>query len=131
MLTKLLHTFTLFNPPFGYLQGMNDLFVPIILAIVGNRTEEGEPVDLALLMGNIFWYFEAMLKNTGQLLISSVSPLAAIWMCRRGLRDLLWCCCSSKGRVAQIQLRTGARALARVLRGCNIDRMLRPAHGVA
>jgi hypothetical protein len=82
-------------------------------------------------MPNIFWYFEAMLRNTGQLLISSVSSLAAIWMYRRGLKDLLWWYCSSKGRVAQIQLRAGARALARVLRGCNIDRMLRSAHGIA
>jgi hypothetical protein len=117
MLTKLLQTFAVFNPPLGYLQGMNDLFVPIILAMIQNWTDEGEPVDesgepidVAPLMPLIFWSFEAMLRNTGHLhmlanvtedcpkqairvhqLISAVSPLAAIWIRRRGLKDLLWC----------------------------------------
>ena len=32
MVTDLLHTYILFNMPVGYLQGMNDLFVPLLLA---------------------------------------------------------------------------------------------------
>jgi hypothetical protein len=58
----------------------------------------------------LFWLFEALLRNTGHLnmlanvtehcpkqaqrihqLLSAVSPLAAVWMRRRGLKELLWC----------------------------------------
>ncbi|KAH0786529.1 TBC1 domain family member 17 [Histomonas meleagridis] len=34
MVTQLLRTYCIFNPPIGYLQGMNDLFVPILLAFL-------------------------------------------------------------------------------------------------
>jgi hypothetical protein len=117
MLTTLLQTFAVYNPPLGYLQGMNDLFVPIIMTLVPDWNENGEPtdgegntIDIAPLMPQIFWCFEAMLRNTGHgdmlanvtkqcqkqaarvhQLIESVSPLAAIWMRRRALKDLLWC----------------------------------------
>jgi hypothetical protein len=45
MLAALLRAYCLFNPTIGYLQGMNDLFVPIILAYFPWWDEEGHPVD--------------------------------------------------------------------------------------
>jgi hypothetical protein len=117
MLTTFLQTFAVYNPPLGYLQGMNDLFVPIIMTLVPDWSENGDPtdhegnaIDIVPLMPHIFWCFDAMLRNTGHSemlanvtehcpkqaarvhqLIAAVSPLAAIWMRRCGLKDLLWC----------------------------------------
>jgi len=117
MVTRLLKTYCIFNPPIGYLQGMNDLFVPILLAFLPNWNDEGFPLDEN---GNIldhepylpiiFWCFDAMLRNIDHLkllasvteqcqkqaesifqIMSKVSPLAAIWMRRNGLKELLWC----------------------------------------
>ena len=45
MITNLLKSYSVFNPPLGYLQGMNDLFVPILLAYLPNWSEEGIPLD--------------------------------------------------------------------------------------
>lgn len=117
MVTRLLKTYCIFNPPIGYLQGMNDLFVPIILSFLPKWNEEGAPIDddgniidHQPYMSSIFWCFDAMLRNIDhlQLLASvteqcqkqaegifqimlKVSPLAAIWMRRNHLKDLLWC----------------------------------------
>ena len=117
MLTEFLKMYSIFNPPLGYLQGMNDLFVPIIMAYVPNWKDDGTPVDdngnqidLEPLMPKLFWCFEAMLRNTDQLsllakvtehcqrqalkvhqIMTRVSPIGAIWMRRRGLKELLWC----------------------------------------
>jgi hypothetical protein len=45
MVTRLLQTYCVFNLPIGYLQGMNDLFVPILLAFLPEWGENGEPRD--------------------------------------------------------------------------------------
>jgi hypothetical protein len=117
MVTRLLKTYCLFNPPIGYLQGMNDLFVPILLAFLPDWAESGEPVgldgaeiDCQPFLPTIFWCFDAMLRNIDHLkllqsvteqcqklaesvfqIIAKVSPLAAIWMKRNSLKELLWC----------------------------------------
>jgi len=117
MLTKMLRLFVLYNPPIGYLQGMNDLFVPFILAFFPNWTESGDPIDAdnnvidhTPIMPLIFWCFESMLRNTNQIkllesvtehckdqaifiheILSKVSPLAALWMRKNQLQGLLWC----------------------------------------
>jgi hypothetical protein len=117
MLTQFLQTYTVFNPRVSYLQGMNDLFVPIIFTFVPNWTENGDPVDengapvnLRELMPDMFWCFHAMLRNTGHFpivasvtdacpkiaagvhrLVSDVSPVGALWLKRMRLMDLLWC----------------------------------------
>ena len=117
MLTTLLKTYNLYNPPIGYLQGMNDLFVPIIHAYVPNWSEEGNPIDengnlidLNKFAPKIFWAFDALIKNTGHCelltnfteyckkqtnlifkMIYKISPVIGIWMKLNGLSDLMWC----------------------------------------
>jgi hypothetical protein len=116
MLAALLRAYCLYNPTIGYLQGMNDLFVPIILSYFPRWNAEGRPVnedqqvvDYEARIPIIFWCFEGLLQKTNHLkllssvteqcqekakniaqLISKVSPLVAIWMKRNGLADLLW-----------------------------------------
>jgi hypothetical protein len=117
ILTALLRAYSLYNPTIGYLQGMNDLFVPIILTYFPNWNpetgcpvnEDGEPVEYEDDVSEIFWDFEGMLRRTNHLvllssvteqcqekarviarIISEISPLVAIWMRRNGLADLLW-----------------------------------------
>ena len=117
VLSQLLKIYCIYNPPIGYLQGMNDLFVPIILAYMPQWDEKGDPIDSEgniidynALKPEIFWCFDSMLRNTDhisflssvtehcqgeaaivQKILSQVSPLAAIWMARNGLSELLWC----------------------------------------
>jgi hypothetical protein len=38
--------YAIYNPPIGYLQGMNDLFVPLILTFISGWSEDGEPIDI-------------------------------------------------------------------------------------
>lgn len=116
MLTELLQCYCLFNPPIGYLQGMNDLFVPIILAYMPNWNDEGMPIDAdgniidhTPYIPKIFWCFESMVRHTNHLsflsgvteqcqtkakviqkLLGEMTPLSAIWMRRKGLSELLW-----------------------------------------
>ena len=117
MVTRLLKTYCIFNPPIGYLQGMNDLFVPILLAFLPRWNSECEPItedgsimDYKPYLPTIFWCFDAMLRNIDHLkllanvtaqcrkqaetvfqIISKVSPLPAIWMRRNKITELLWC----------------------------------------
>ena len=117
MITNLLKSYSVFNPPIGYLQGMNDLFVPILLAYLPNWSEEGIPlddngneIDEKPFLPQIFWCFDAMLRNIDHMkllakvtelcqnqaklvshILDKVSPLAGIWMKRSNLRELLWC----------------------------------------
>lgn len=116
MLTTFLKAYAQYDPPLGYLQGMNDLFVPIILTFVPTWTDEGIPVDetgaeinLDEVMPEIFWCFESLMRKTGHLklladvtencrlqgvyvqkIIREVAPLSAVWMRRMGLEALLW-----------------------------------------
>lgn len=115
ILTKLLRCYCVFNPHISYLQGMNDLFVPIILAFFPNWNSESEPVEGDVVVNPdsklslIFWCFEAMLRRTNQIdflanvtdqcqkvsasvlqLVTKISPVAAIWMKKHNLGELLW-----------------------------------------
>ena len=116
LLTNYLRMYSIFNPPLGYLQGMNDLFVPIMLAYIPKWNEESEPIDdngniieCSEFSPKIFWCFESMIRNTNQLsiladvteycqyiadlihnLLLEVSPMVAIWMRRKGMKSLLW-----------------------------------------
>ena len=116
MLTRLLRIYCMYNPPISYLQGMNDLFVPIIHAYFPIWDQEGYPVDAngthletAPLMPRIFWNYEAMIRNIDHLsllsgvteqcmekarnslkIITAVSPMITIWYKKYGLSDLLW-----------------------------------------
>lgn len=118
ILSKLLKCYCIFSPLIGYLQGMNDLFVPIILAFIPRWNEESQPLeedgsvieDAEKFMPMIFWCFDAMLKNVNQIqflsnvtdqchdqsekinvIINEVSPIAGIWLRKYGLSQLLWC----------------------------------------
>jgi hypothetical protein len=115
-LTTLLKVFAVFNPNISYLQGMNDLFVPILLAFYPNWDSNGNPIDNE---GNIvdlepkiplfFFIFDYMLKKTGHIkvifdvtnecrniagkvlqVLEKISPLTAIWIKRHNLNELLW-----------------------------------------
>jgi hypothetical protein len=116
MVTDLLQTYCIFNPPIGYLQGMNDLFVPILITYLPDWNEEGSPIDSAgnvieyqRYLPTIFWCFDAMLRNLDHLallgnvtgecrklahkvheILLEVSPVSAIWMKRTGIHELLW-----------------------------------------
>jgi hypothetical protein len=118
LLTKLLNIYARHNPPLGYLQGMNDLFVPLIRALLpldcwndsGTPLDEsGNEVDVRAIESKLFWCFDAFLKHTGHLrlltsvteqcrrqagmvirLLDRISPVSAIWMRKKGLQDLLW-----------------------------------------
>ena len=115
---KILKVYTIFNPPISYLQGMNDLVVPILFAFFPDWNEKSEPIDKE---GNvitdwpkhvwkIFWCFEGLLRNVNHLeLLSNVteqtkvqsrkvsmilrklSPMAQVMMKRSGLMELHWC----------------------------------------
>jgi hypothetical protein len=115
MVMRLLQTYCVFNPPIGYLQGMNDLFVPILLAFLPDWGDDGDPLDsdgqvldFQPFLPVIFWCFDAMLRNIDHLkllqnvteqcqkladivfqIMAKVSPLGAIWMKRNGLKELL------------------------------------------
>jgi hypothetical protein len=117
ILKELLRAYCIYNENIGYLQGMNDLFVPIIHAYfprwkpeTGQPIDEaGDPVEYRSKLPIIFWNFDGMLKCTDHTtllssvtvqclnkahlignIISKVSPLVDIWMRKYGLGDLLW-----------------------------------------
>jgi hypothetical protein len=116
MVTHLLQAYCVFNPPIGYLQGMNDLFVPILRAFLPTWNDDGFPVDEngnvldhREFLSIIFWCFEAMFCNISHLdllenvideckvksiaiegILRKVSPLVAIWMNRARIHTLLW-----------------------------------------
>lgn len=88
IITLLLRAYCLFNQDVNYLQGMNDLYVPIILAFLPKWNDDGEPVDdnnnvLIYLdekyklidkdeyLPIIFWCFHSMLKNINHMKILS------------------------------------------------------------
>lgn len=46
LLSKFLKIFAVYNPPLSYLQGMNDLFVPIMLAFIPEWDDQCHPLNL-------------------------------------------------------------------------------------
>jgi hypothetical protein len=117
-LSQLLQTYVVFNPSIGYLQGMNDLFVPLILAYFPEWDDAGRPVDAhgnvvaceeSGHLATIFWCFDALLRNVNHLgvlrsvtqacysisakvirIIEKVSPLVVFWLRRYKLDDFPW-----------------------------------------
>ena len=116
MLTTLLRLYSVYNPPIGYLQGMNDLMVPFITGYILNWSddcipldENKQPLDYEKLMPKIFWSFDAMIANINQgpmlrrvtetcaevseeviQLLEKVSPVAAIWIKFNKLQNMMW-----------------------------------------
>ena len=131
ILTLLLRCYSLFNPPISYLQGMNDIFVPIILSYFPYWNLSGNPLSAPYNPENsedpensenilsedeinkrlplIFSCYDSMLRNINHLkilknvteecqilakvvimILGKVSPIAAIWMRKMGLAELLW-----------------------------------------
>ena len=107
ILKRLLQLYLFLNREIGYLQGMGDLIVPIVLTYIGKWNEDGIPLnpdgtenkDWEKLLPRMLWVFDAMLLNTGHTnflrkiqqnsllqtrtsfdLLMKVSPVAAIWM---------------------------------------------------
>jgi hypothetical protein len=116
MLTDLLKTSVIFNPGIGYLQGMNDLFVPILLTYLPEWNDDGMPVNADgeiiahdSVMANIFWCFHAMLHNVNHYkilrnvtetcrtialrinhILGKVSPTVVFWLRQYKLDELPW-----------------------------------------
>ncbi|OHS93616.1 hypothetical protein TRFO_40090 [Tritrichomonas foetus] len=116
ILISLLRCYSIYNPNVSYLQGMNDLFVPLILAFIPNWNDDGDPIDDN---GNIydpsdkeyliFWSFEAMVKNLNHdkllsaltersmqisheviKIMGKIEPVIEIWLSHNNLTELLW-----------------------------------------
>ena len=104
----------------GYVQGLNDLLVPFLLIFLPMWSDDGVPLDNKGKpmtqdkqdkgMSKAYWCFEAFLRQTKheavlqdpdkeiavissqvQEVLETVSPVAAIWICRHGLNNLTWC----------------------------------------
>jgi hypothetical protein len=116
LLTELLKVYCLSNPRVGYLQGMNDLFVPLIHAFLPDWDNDGNPVDQDGTVIDyreyapiIFKCYEMMLNLTKHFtllaqvkvvclekvqvilgLLDRVSPFVSIWLRHFGLQDLVW-----------------------------------------
>ena len=116
LLTLLLRTYCLYHMKIGYLQGMNDLFVPIILTYFPKWNDDGFPVDdnnnvinIDDYISEIFWCYEGMIKNINHLellsdvkqqctlkakiiieILDKVSPMISVWLKNYDLNSLLW-----------------------------------------
>lgn len=116
MLTDLLRTYVIFNTPVGYLQGMNDLFVPFIQLFFDDWNSDSSPIDKdgnvvdhTVFMPKMFWWFDALLVNLEHLdmledvtttcrliaaeameIISRMSPAVSIWLRNSNLHEMVW-----------------------------------------
>lgn len=114
-LTTMLKAYCVLNPVVGYLQGMNDLFVPLILAHFpdwddqGRPLKDGEPTTCDSELPMVFWEFARMLDRFGHTpllqrvteecqemarklvaMFDVVSPLFAAWLRNFSLANMLW-----------------------------------------
>ncbi|OHS98420.1 hypothetical protein TRFO_35202 [Tritrichomonas foetus] len=117
MLVILLKVYCLFNQNIGYVQGMNDLFVPIMLTYLPKWDEEtgdpiddnGKVVDHEQYLPKLFWIYDAMMRNVNHdvfltsftshsveiaakvmKILNKVAPLVVVWMKRKKLANLLF-----------------------------------------
>ncbi|KAH0791962.1 TKL family protein kinase [Histomonas meleagridis] len=85
ILTKLLRSYLVYNPSVGYLQGMNDIFVPLIRLFFPEWNSEGHPVkgdrllteeEIEQTSSKIFWHFSYMLRHINhEYLLSSIGSV--------------------------------------------------------
>jgi len=116
ILSNILKTYAVYDPLVGYLQGMNDLLVPIILAYLPYWNSDSVPVDenggqidYEERIPIIFWCFDYMLRITNHIhmlrtvtpyshyiivqtlaIIKMASPIVYIWFKINGLQELMW-----------------------------------------
>lgn len=117
MLITLLKVYCLYNQNIGYVQGMNDLFVPLILTYFPNWNDEGDPIDSeGKVLENykdqfpkLFWLYESMLNNVNHdnfflsitlncneiakkamKILIKVVPLLVIWLRKNQLTKLVF-----------------------------------------
>jgi len=116
ILMNLLKCYCIHNPVVSYLQGMNDLFVPFILAYIPHWdsnsnpvNQSGESISSKDSLFKIFWTFESMLKITGQVfilknvtegctiyakrvfdIVQEIAPVVAVWLKRNSLEKLVF-----------------------------------------
>jgi hypothetical protein len=102
LLEIILQIYLLHNPRVGYLQGMNDLLVPIILA---NLRSDGTVETLS----KVYWEFYQMLDHIGHVgfltaisgksashitfmfdFMTKISPIMALWLRNVGLGGFRW-----------------------------------------
>ena len=112
ILTDLLNCYLLYNPKVLYLQGMNDLFVPILLNYIPDWDENSNPIncdDIDEKLALVFWCYDGMLKSlhhtdllsrlTDKMkyisqhavsYISNVAPASKIWLKKSGNIELIF-----------------------------------------
>lgn len=120
MLTTLLKCYCLYNQRIGYLQGMNDMFVPLITTFIHEWTIDGDPIDeekqiisvekiLSDYSPIIFFCYASIIKRTGHTkllsnvtaqsnkishtmisIVSKFEPLIGIWLAQNSLSEFLW-----------------------------------------
>ncbi|KAH0793769.1 TBC domain containing protein [Histomonas meleagridis] len=114
MVTQVLNQYLVYNPSFGYIQGLNDHVVPFILAYFPKWNDEGYPIDddgniidHSSFMPKLLWYFVSEIDNLcfDKYLMSifkraldmdrkvinymeSFSPLFVLWVKRKGMNNL-------------------------------------------
>ena len=64
ILTMLLNCYLICSPHVSYLQGMNDIFVPILTAFIPDWDEESSPIcdDLDEKLALVFWCYDGLFK---------------------------------------------------------------------
>ncbi|KAH0793949.1 RabGAP/TBC domain-containing protein [Histomonas meleagridis] len=116
ILQTLLRTYTFFNPRILYLQGMNDLMVPLMTVYYPNVNEDGIPInndgsimDYEKLYPKIFWLFNSFLYRVGHAkflmsintssmsklteitkVLEMISPTVVFWLKKMELLEYQW-----------------------------------------
>ena len=111
IIKMLLQIYAIYNPKISYLQGMNDLFVPLLTSFIPNWSPEGKPLEdnWEKKLPILFWTYDAMLQGISQLellshvsdmgmkqvpwtnkLLETCSPTLEIWMKYHSLSEFQW-----------------------------------------
>jgi hypothetical protein len=117
MVDRILKCFCVYDPTVGYLQGMNDLLVPILLTYFPKWNEESRPIDgNGDLIGDwetrlpeMFWALDGLFRKVNhtsllrdvnaqvlrialqvERVVRRLSPLACLWLHRYRLMHMQW-----------------------------------------
>jgi hypothetical protein len=111
ILATLLNCFLLYAPHISYLQGMNDIFVPILLSFIPDWDDDSNPIcdNIDEKLALVFWCFDGMLlvidhnnllsdvtaecKRVSSLAVKYIaqkSPCTRIWLKKSGNIDLVF-----------------------------------------